>query len=348
MSQISVGRASGWGELHHVICDQCGWRSRPIDAVLEEGAWRRAKAHRCDQDEYAEEAEDELADEQQAQDDPVARPMIPEPTEADVEAARDELDQMETVQEQALSVAGTLGWAVLESTPGTHSTRIVALAHAWQDLCSTRAYVAQQRAQQAQQAQDAQGDPVSQGISLLAEIAAERARQDAKWGQQNHPDGTISAWIVYADVARNRCREKADAGSVTWADILREEVYEALAEDDPARLRAELIQVAAVAVAWIEAIDRRPTGPVCARCGDQPGVTMLGGRSYCQFCHDTFPAWLQDGDETAIEAIDRRPDSGPVCARCGAPDAPYLVDGQHLCVFDYTVGLFATGGGEPR
>ena len=45
-------------------------------------------------------------------------------------------------------------------------------------------------------------------------------------------------------------------GEGTWADILREEYFEALAETDPARLRVELIQVAAVAVAWVEAIDR--------------------------------------------------------------------------------------------
>jgi len=33
----------------------------------------------------------------------------------------------------------------------------------------------------------------------------------------------------------------------------------AIAERDPAKLRAELIQVAAVAVQWIQAIDRRMT-----------------------------------------------------------------------------------------
>lgn len=32
-----------------------------------------------------------------------------------------------------------------------------------------------------------------------------------------------------------------------------------MAEKDPVNLRAELIQVAAVAVAWVEAIDRRGT-----------------------------------------------------------------------------------------
>jgi hypothetical protein len=39
--------------------------------------------------------------------------------------------------------------------------------------------------------------------------------------------------------------------------ILREEVYEAFAEEDPAALRTELIQVAAVAATWVDAIDRR-------------------------------------------------------------------------------------------
>lgn len=45
-----------------------------------------------------------------------------------------------------------------------------------------------------------------------------------------------------------------DCGTTVKADYA-----EALAESDPARLRAELVQVAAVAVCWIEAIDRRAT-----------------------------------------------------------------------------------------
>ena len=47
------------------------------------------------------------------------------------------------------------------------------------------------------------------------------------------------------------------AGNGTWRHILTEEVWEAFAEKDSARLRAELVQVAAAAVNWIEAIDRR-------------------------------------------------------------------------------------------
>lgn len=52
-------------------------------------------------------------------------------------------------------------------------------------------------------------------------------------------------------------RNEGGDGTVTWWHILREEVFEASAEVDPAKLREELIQVAAVAMKWIEAIDRR-------------------------------------------------------------------------------------------
>lgn len=79
--------------------------------------------------------------------------------------------------------------------------------------------------------------------TVLADVAAERVRQLAKWGPQFHSAGN-------------------------WALILGEEYGEACEAalrnlfgpgDDLAavdRIREELIQVAAVAVAWIEAIDR--------------------------------------------------------------------------------------------
>lgn len=92
---------------------------------------------------------------------------------------------------------------------------------------------------------------------LLDEIAIERHAQDAKWGEQNPPDGTFRAFERRADMARQECEERFASGCGTWRDILLEEVYEALAESNPAKLRKELVQIAAVAVAWMEAIDRR-------------------------------------------------------------------------------------------
>lgn len=106
--------------------------------------------------------------------------------------------------------------------------------------------------------------------TVLQQILGERARQDTKWGQQNHPDGTgPSAQVLpfraegdeparmLSELARQSCAGAFATGGGTWADILLEEVFEALAEDDAALLRAELVQVAAVAAAWAEAIDRR-------------------------------------------------------------------------------------------
>jgi hypothetical protein len=93
---------------------------------------------------------------------------------------------------------------------------------------------------------------------VLSEILAERIDQDTKWGEQNHPDGTaLLGSKANADQARQICQRAARADEVTWNHILTEEFLEAMAEDNPGRLRAELVQIAAVAVAWVEAIDRR-------------------------------------------------------------------------------------------
>lgn len=106
---------------------------------------------------------------------------------------------------------------------------------------------------------------------VLEEVSHERMLQDRKWGEQNHPDGTGDDRLLpylpatfdgratmgtLAYKARNWCQELAKQDACTYAAILLEEVGEALAEEHPAALRAELIQVAAVAVAWAEKIDR--------------------------------------------------------------------------------------------
>jgi hypothetical protein len=58
-------------------------------------------------------------------------------------------------------------------------------------------------------------------------------------------------------MARNSNDRAVREGTLTWTHILEEEVCEALAETDQERLREELVQVAAVACAWVECIDRR-------------------------------------------------------------------------------------------
>jgi hypothetical protein len=115
-------------------------------------------------------------------------------------------------------------------------------------------------------------------LAVLANVAVERRRQDEKWGEQNHPDGTgpdrefidldtldgdedfqRDGFITHqgaANLFRDICKANGPAED-NYRDILMEEVAEAFAEMDPIALRTELIQVAAVAVQWVEAIDRR-------------------------------------------------------------------------------------------
>lgn len=120
---------------------------------------------------------------------------------------------------------------------------------------------------------DRGNQPPRETVRVLAEVHAERGRQDTRWGEQNHPDGTGGhEFETLAEMFRQACESEHQAGNGTWRSILMEETYEALSETAPGRLRAELVQVAAVAVNWIEAIDRRaahpppvPTRP-CGRC----------------------------------------------------------------------------------
>jgi hypothetical protein len=102
------------------------------------------------------------------------------------------------------------------------------------------------------------GRTLGPDAAILAEVQDERARQDNRWGEQNHPDGTGSlTQVIEADKAREGCKAAFGRGDGTWMHVLIEEVFEAFAEEDAVKLRAELVQVAAVAAAWIAAIDRR-------------------------------------------------------------------------------------------
>jgi hypothetical protein len=103
-------------------------------------------------------------------------------------------------------------------------------------------------------------DSPNELVAILAEVAAERRRQDERWGEQNHPDGTGSAHAAEAALARKECEHAAESGGLSWRHILLEEVAEAAAEEESRSLRHELIQVAAVAVAWAQALDRRADG----------------------------------------------------------------------------------------
>ena len=95
-------------------------------------------------------------------------------------------------------------------------------------------------------------------ITVLQAIDDERDAQVEKFGEQHHPDGTNDVdFALQSAHFRMECEAATEHGFLTWRHILREEVYEAFAETDPEKLKTELIQVAAVAAAWIQDINGR-------------------------------------------------------------------------------------------
>ncbi|MFA4050650.1 hypothetical protein [Mycobacteroides chelonae] len=131
---------------------------------------------------------------------------------------------------------------------------------------------------------------------VLKLVAAERQRQQDKWGEQNHPGidvddvqlfhecaarfaglATPASFVEHvvlrhgiptATDARDVLQRLASAGKATWARILLEEFAEAIEaaalaaiEMGPVEhLRTELVQVAAVAVQWAEKLDGQAPG----------------------------------------------------------------------------------------
>lgn len=106
------------------------------------------------------------------------------------------------------------------------------------------------------------------GVKPFAEaVDAERQAQIAKFGDQRHPAGTGpdarllgKPMTTYLAAIRGAVDDANERGEATWLGILLEEVFEAAVESDPARLRAELIQVATVCAAAVYDLDRRPVG----------------------------------------------------------------------------------------
>jgi hypothetical protein len=149
---------------------------------------------------------------------------------------------------------------------------------------------------------------------IYDDIKKERNRQVKLWGVQTFPHDSRASDIAGFRELLDRCRAQQVEGR--WSDILLEEVLEALLADDPAHRRTELVQVAAVAVQWIAALDREgvckvteyPNPPgcdaevqsgwymqsdgsfacrctICARCGKHTGNSNQG--HYWAHCRKT-------------------------------------------------------------
>jgi hypothetical protein len=139
--------------------------------------------------------------------------------------------------------------------------------------------------------------------AVLADIAAERVRQVARWGDQSSmpdaridlisgaavlPDGVpapvalAAAYPTEVSAARAALDAEASQGC-SWLGVIMEEMAEAIEAlalahitGDPSDLRAELVQTAACLVGMVETLDRRglkntpqsvPAGGPAELCG---------------------------------------------------------------------------------
>ena len=86
---------------------------------------------------------------------------------------------------------------------------------------------------------------------MIDQIVAERTHQDSKWGEQNHDD---YVWLAILS---------EEVGEAAQAILKVNDSAEGVNEWQESDIDAELIQVAAVAIAWLEARARRRNGSGC-------------------------------------------------------------------------------------
>jgi hypothetical protein len=106
-------------------------------------------------------------------------------------------------------------------------------------------------------------------IAVLENVFEERTRQVARYGHNEGlkdgtgpevqwlPEDPDPASLIEKLFRRDYEEHEARHGAPTWMHLVREELAEAFAEDDPERLEEELTQVAALCVSWVEKLRRR-------------------------------------------------------------------------------------------
>lgn len=88
-------------------------------------------------------------------------------------------------------------------------------------------------------------------------IATERIRQDKLWGVQNHGSHLWLAILVEEVGEVSSAILENSEGSGTLGSKALSAEWMCPSADAEEKIRGELIQVAAVAIAWLECIDRR-------------------------------------------------------------------------------------------
>jgi len=82
----------------------------------------------------------------------------------------------------------------------------------------------------------------------LQDVMLERARQDSRWGEQDHPDEWFFAILV---------EEVGETAKAMLEAHFQADYPGAYPDADPGRIQKELVEVCAVALAWLECMEHR-------------------------------------------------------------------------------------------
>lgn len=102
--------------------------------------------------------------------------------------------------------------------------------------------------------------------NILRDVLTERQRQFDLWGDQDHPsvcksDENRPITEIYglptAAEAREDVEVSRELGYLSWAGIATEELSEVVEARTEEERREELVQLTALLIGWIEAIDRK-------------------------------------------------------------------------------------------
>lgn len=157
-------------------------------------------------------------------------------------------------------------------------------------------------------------------LLALSHLSFERRLQDRAWGpiekNLDVPDGTatesLATRLALTRQDVNRHCLDTGRGTCCFAHVIEEEAAEVLAESDPKKLRAELVQLGACCVKWIEVLDRRANiNPPMTTSGlPLPGWTCMATRT------------VTDEESTRVETCRTFNGSNPRwrthCRACGA------------------------------
>lgn len=93
--------------------------------------------------------------------------------------------------------------------------------------------------------------------TIFSEVAQELVKAEVKHGPQMHiPLGCGNrAFGTLSEYYKERTDIAFSHGRGTWMHIAREEAYETFAEDEPAKIRAEALQAAAMFIKIVQRCD---------------------------------------------------------------------------------------------